>query len=296
MFKKNMDNGKLITFLDLKRPGAKIVYGVVVAILLIAVFLSIAPLVFAFLSGFKTPVEYYAVPIKFLPENFDFSRIKYIFETMGFSRYFFNTLVVVIGSIIVQFVTAGITGYVISRIRPKGSGLLFKILMLTIMLPTSMTSVPLFLQFIDTPILHLNLVNTYIPFWIMAGSNAFHILLFKNFFDNIPITYIESASIDGASMLRIFWNIVFPLSTPILITVAIFVFNAEWNSFFWPLLILKDSELSTVGLAIYNMDGGILGEPIKMLAAFIVVVPPVLIYFLLNGFVKDSSLAVGVKE
>ena len=87
--------------------------------------------------------------------------------------------------------------------------------------------VPLFMIFIDMPVIHVNLINTYVPMWLMAGANCFHIMMFKDFFDGIPTSYIEAARIDGAGHLQIFYRIVLPLSKPIIATLATFVITAE---------------------------------------------------------------------
>lgn len=108
-------------------------------------------------------------------------------------------------------------------------------------------------------------------------SDIFNILLFKNFFDKIPNSYIESAKLDGCSNIGIFTKIIVPLSIPIISTVTVFVFNGSWNNFLMPFLLLKDKTLQPVAVRLYALIAN-WTQPEQMLAAFIVMIPAIIIF------------------
>ena len=121
--------------------------------------------------------------------------------------YYYNSLVIIIGNLIFCLFFNGILGYVLSRLRPKGYKLAFLMIFWTMLVPHSMNMVPLYMSFVEVPLLKINLINTYLPLFIMAGANAYEALLFKNFFDGIPDSYVEAAKIDGCTNLGIFFKI-----------------------------------------------------------------------------------------
>ena len=124
----------------------------------------------------------------------------------------------------VKLLFCGLAGYVLSRLKPKGSSVVQTLVFWTILIPTSMGMVPLYMSLVN-----MKMLDSYIPFWLMAGANAFNTILFKSFFDGISKTYMEAARLDGAGELKIFSKIILPLSKPIFMTVAIFCFNESWG-------------------------------------------------------------------
>ncbi len=279
---------------DMKTGKGKLVYGIFVGLLVLIVIIALFPLIWAALTGFKNLPEYYKVPPTLFPEEWNFKNVTELFTVYKVQNYVFNTFIVVIGALVVCLCTTALGGFVLSRIKPTGSKLVFTLVLWTMMMPGTLTMVPLFLTFIDFPILNVSLMNTPFPMWIIAGASCYHLILFKDFFDSIPASYIESAQIDGASKLKIFTSIVLPLSKPILATVAVFVIIANWNDFMWPLLILKDQELWTLSLAMYNFKGQ-MEAPQVMMLAFLSIIPMVIIYYISQRFVATNSITEGVK-
>ena len=200
----------------------------------------------------------------------------------------------IIGSLIVEITFAATAGFVISKIKPVGAKLIFTLILWTMMMPTTLAMVPLFMTFIDLPVLHLNLMNTYFPMWLMAGANCFHIMMFKDFFDAIPTSYIEAARIDGAGYLQIFYRIVLPLSKPIIATLSVFVIIENWNSFLWPYLLLKDKDIMTISLAAYKFRDK-MAEPQALMMALVFIVPMIIVYMISQRFVVGNDNAAGDK-
>lgn len=284
----------LITSLDMKHFSGKTAYGVIVALMIIISIICVVPFVWAFLSGLKTTEEFYAVPATFIPNKFCWENIVELFAVYKIHKYAINSLILILGSLFVELSTATLGGYVLSRLKPRGSKFILALVLWTMMMPDTLSMVPLFMTFIDFPVFHFNMMGTYFPMWIMAGANCFHVMMFKDFFDKIPKSYIEAAHVDGAGKLNIFFKIILPLSKPIIATVSVFVISANWNSFMWPLLMLPDKETYPVSLALYKIQDS-LQAPKALMFSIIMVIPMVAVYFASQHFINKNSISEGEK-
>lgn len=284
----------IITSSDYKKPTVKIFYWSVVVFLVICSMIALLPVVYAFLSGFKEVAEYYSVDASFLPDKIEWRKIARVMDEIKLGKSFINSMAIFALEWFGVVIIGGIAGYVISRLRPKGSKNLFKIMLWTMMLPHTMTMVPMFMTWTDFPFIHVSFMNTLIPFVIPAMSSIMNILLFKNFFDAIPKDYIEAAKLDGCTNLGIFTKIIVPLSVPIIATITVFVFNASWNNFMGPFLYLKDKDMATVALRLYNATTE-LNEPEQMLASFVVMIPSVIVFIFASKQIMGNGMNVGVK-
>ena len=256
--------------------------------------ISLLPLIWTLLSAFKPLEEYYSVPATFFPKKFEWHNFTDLFSEYKIQHYIFNSVVQIIGSLIVEITFAATAGFVISKIKPVGAKLIFTLILWTMMMPTTLAMVPLFMTFINFPILHISLMNTYVPMWLMAGANCFHIMMFKDFFDGIPTSYIEAAHIDGAGHLQIFYRIILPLSKPIIATLSVFVITENWNGFLWPYLLLKDKKIITISLAAFKFRDKIT-EPQALMMSLILIIPMIIVYIISQKFVVDNDNAAGDK-
>lgn len=173
--------------------------------------------------------------------------------------------------------------------------MIFTLITWTMLMPSSVSTVPLFMYFVDVPIIHVNLSNTYVPMWIMAGANAFYILMFKNFFDAIPSSYVEAAKIDGCKNLSIFLRIILPLSKSIIMVVAIFTVNGAWGDFFWPYLLLKDESLFTVAVKIFHIKSGAMAMDTYVISLFFAILPPIILFLIFQKQILAGFQNAGVK-
>lgn len=285
----------LITTLDYKRTSVKISYWLIFATLIVISVISLFPIIFSFLSGFKEVSEYYSSEIKILPKNISMKKIKDACKLLNVGKSFINTLIMFAGSWFSEICIGGIAGYTLSRLKPKGGSFLFKLMLWTMLMPQTLSMVPLFLTWIDFPIFHWNFQNTYIPFWVSSMGNVFDIMLFKNFFDKIPNSYIEAAKLEGCTNVGIFTRIIVPLSKPIISTISIFVFSGSWNNFLMPFLLIKDTTKAPIALKLYLQQAG-MTEPEQMLSAFIVMLPVIVVFMLFSKQIYGNNLSVGVKE
>lgn len=287
----------ILSFMDMKKPGNKVLYWTLFALLVIIALVCVLPPLYILISSFKTTKELLQIPIQILPKEWKIDKFVTIWNNLNFGRYYANTIAVIIGSIIFSILSNGLAGYVISCLKPKGSALYATIIMWTMLLPSTLSFIAAFQNMVDLPLLHINLSNTYWPMWFSAGANAFQVLLYKNFFDSIPRTLVEAATLDGASRVKIFSKIILPLSKPIIAVDAIFTVTNCWGSFLFPYLILNSDEKKTVMLAIYNMSIGQKYTVDEQLAGIVfTIIPPIIMFFFLQKYIMGGLTLGGVKE
>lgn len=294
--KKTAKNEGLLNWSDLKTPTGKLIYWTMFAFLLLLSLICLLPVLWMFVSGFKTNQELYAIPPKLLPSSVDFSQVVRVFQVAHVGKYALNSLWIIIGCLAFDILFNGLAGYVLSRVKPKGSALLNTAIFWTMMLP-GISMVPLYMTFVDMPIIHVNLLGSFLPLWMMAGTNAFNIFLFRNFFNSIPMDYIEAARIDGASNIKIFFRIILPLSAPILSVVTIFSVIGSWGNFFWPYLILGNTGKEPISVMLYSLTQS--GSPFKaneqMLIMMMAAIPSIIVYAIFSKKILGGLNMSGIK-
>ena len=283
-----------ISDMELKRPYVKAVHTVFMVISLVLSAICLLPLVWLLLSAFKDTKEFLQIPPTFMPKKFDLNKLFYVWEMHSLAIPFLNTVYLAAGDIAFTVVFNGLAGYVLSRLKPKGSRLVFMVILWTMLLPNNVSQVPLFMTFTHFPVTGWDFSNTYWPMWLMAGANSYYILLFKSFFDSISISYFESAKLDGCSNLQMFYKLVVPLSIPVIAVISIFEFNGSWGSYFWPLLLLTDGKKYVIGQRVYILKTSV---PIDVycVAMFLVIIPPSVIYFIFQKQIMGGLTVGGVK-
>ncbi len=292
--KKQKQNNTVILPIEEKNPSSRAFYIIAYTILIILAGISLFPPLWVFLSAFKNINEFLATPPTIIPRSFEPWKVIEAWKQAHFGTAYLNTLCIGGGQLIVNLLLNGLAGYSLSRLKPKGGKLVFMLITWTMMMPHSMNMVPLYMTFIDMPIIHVNITNTYLPLWIMAGAQPFNILLFKSFFDSIHMSYLEAARIDGCTEFGIFTKIILPLSKPIVFTVSLFALNGIWGDFFWPYLILRDEKLLPTGVKIYKMATAARKDIYFMVMIF-VMLPPIIIYFTLQKYMMKGLAIGGVK-
>ena len=284
----------IITSLDFKRPQVKLLYSLLVIFIICVSLICVVPIIWLLVSCLKDMNEFLAVPPTFFPKALHPEKIGQVWKELDFGRYFINTAIMIMGSLIGTIFLNGIAGYALSRLKPLGSSVLFALIMWTMMMPQTLNLVPLFKNFLDFTIFHFNLTNTHWPMWIISVANCMNILMFKNFFDTIPISYVESAKLDGASDLGVFTRIIVPLSRPIIAVIALRVAVANWDMFLWPYLMLKDPAKYTVSVMLYYMKTTF-GVDKQIMAAFFAIIPPALIFLIFQRQIVHNDNNAGVK-
>ncbi len=297
---KNFDNKNLgaLNTINMRRTSNKVVYWGMFAILLVVALICLLPPLWILISSFKTPRELMQIPPAIFPEKFSFEKFGDIWKLLHFEKFYINTIVIAVGSVISAVVLNGLAGYVISCLKPRGSVAVLTVIIWTMLLPNTLSMVPLFKNMIQLPVLGFNLSNTYWPMWMCAGANAFNILLFKDAFDSLPISLVEAARLDGCGRMGVFGRIILPLSKPIMAVVSIFTVTSAWGDFLLPYLILTDRNKQTVMLQIYNLQTSSYSSPADqtLVAIVFAIIPPIIIFFFFQKFIMGGATVGGVKE
>lgn len=286
--------GSAISDIDIKRPGGKIAYVVFFALITLIVLVCVLPPLWVLLSSVKSTEEFYAVPPTIIPHTYEWGKLLDAWSQLNFAKYYLNTFTVIAGTIAVSVTVNGMAGYVLSKLKPMGSKLIFTMILCVYMLPSSATMVPVYKNIINFPVLNINLLNTYVPMWLMAGANAFMVMVYKSFFDGIPASYIEAARLDGANDIQIFSKVMLPLSKPVIFTSMILTFNTSWGDFFWPFLVLKDKNVQTVIVRIYSLRPTI-GLDLLITVLAICIIPPIILFMFFQKHIMAGFSIGGIK-
>lgn len=219
-------------------------------------------------------------------------------QVIDFPLYFRNSLLVSTLAVVGMTVSTAIVAYGFARVRWKGRGFFFALVLGTMMVPFPVLMAPLYVIFSE-----LGWIGTLLPLWVPAWlGGAFHggfnIFLLRQFFMSIPRELDEAARLDGCGHLRIFLHIILPLSKPALAVVALFYFTYVWNDFLGPLIFLthRDQFTLALGLQLYQSQAGNTPWSLLMAASTMVIAPVLILFFLTQRTFVQGASAEGMKE
>jgi ABC-type glycerol-3-phosphate transport system permease component len=212
---------------------------------------------------------------------------------LPFHWFLLNTYTITMLNVIGQLLSCSLVAYGFARFRFKGRSALFILLLSTMMLPSQVTMIPLFLMWSKA-----RAVDTFIPLTLPSffATSAFSVFLLRQFFMGLPRELDEAAMIDGCGPLRIWWQILLPLSRPALITVGVLAFLGNWDDFVGPLIYLDRLRNYTVSLALrtfqdqYGSDYSLI-----MAAALVHIVPVVILFFIAQRYFVKGIAMTGLK-
>jgi multiple sugar transport system permease protein len=244
-------------------------------------------------SSVMTPAQIFVMPPEWIPKPFAFANYREALTAVPFHRYLLNTLTIELFAVTGTVITSSVAAYSFARLRWPGRNLVFGILLSGLMLPYAVTIIPTFIFWQK-----LGAIDTYFPLTVPAwfGGGAFNIFLLRQFFMTIPRDLDEAAYLDGASPLRVYWEVILPLSRPALIVVAIFTFNAVWNDLLGPVLYLSDDMKYTLALGLATFQGLYSAQWHYLMAASTAVLLPILaLFFLAQRYFIEGITLTGVK-
>lgn len=250
---------------------------------------TVSPLVWMISAAFKGPGETFSPNL--LPTQPTLANFQYVFTQLPFFRYMFNSFFVSGTITILALFFHSMAAFALARLRFPGRETIFLIIFSTFLVSLPVIIVPLFMV-----VRHLGMLNSYAGLIIPAIFNAFGIFLLRQFYISIPMELQEAAILDGASYWRIYWNIILPLSRPILAALAVFFFLANWNAFIWPLTITTDQNLWVVQIAIASFHQQYTSSWNYIMAgSTIVALPTLLLFFFFQRQLIESIKTSGLK-
>ncbi len=287
--KKESYTGVIRDF-DMRHMSVKIIYYMVFAVCAAILIVCIFPFVWTILSSFKTIKEFASEP-NIIPHQFQISGFVKTWTSLKFVKYYMNSAISVLGSIVCAILFNGLFGYVMAKVKPYGSKFFEMLVMWGLLIPSTTSIVPLFMN-----LSKIGLTGTFIPLWLAMGANAFYVVLFKNFFDSIPASYIEAATIDGAGNIQIFFKIVVPLSKSITMVVGLYAITAAWSDFLLPFLLLQNTQFETVMVKLFSLMRGAKINDVEMLRAIVfAIIPPVILFIIFQKQITQVTIQSGIK-
>ncbi|HUB27611.1 MAG TPA: carbohydrate ABC transporter permease [Tepidisphaeraceae bacterium] len=214
-------------------------------------------------------------------------------DRMNFWPALANTVVITTLCIAGQIISCSLVGFGFARFRFRGRSILFMIMLSTMMLPAQVTMIPVFILF-----RWLHMIDTFWPLVIPAWlASPFFVFMFRQFFSQIPEELIEAARIDGAGNARIYWQLMLPLSGPVIAIVAIYTFLGTWNDFMGPLIYLDSPQNRTLTLALNGFKGqfGNLEAHHLMAASVVCMMPCIILFFAAQRYFVQSVAMTGLK-
>jgi len=236
-----------------------------------------------------------STPMLVFPNGIDWSNLERAWTEVHVDQFFFNTIVLAVGSWLLQLLVATTAGYALSVLKPRYGPILNGAVLATLFIPSIVLLVPLYLTILKPPIIGVSLLNNYWAVWLPAAANAFNILLVKRFFDNLPHEVFEAARTDGAGPFRLFWSIVLPMSRPILGVVSVFAIIASWKDFLWPYLVLRDPAIQPLSVRLPTIQQSTELDVFLAALAISTLIPIVMFLAFQRVFLKSAGLGGAVK-
>jgi multiple sugar transport system permease protein len=269
----------------------RVLHGALLTFLVVA---ALGPILWLAKSAVTPTQDTLRHPMALWPHGAEWSNLKTAWVELDLKLYLWNTLVIAFGSWAVQMIVAVTAGYVLSILRPRGSKLLYGLVMMTMFVPAVVLLVPLYLTVLDLPVTHTSLINSYWGAFLPAGASAFNVALVKRFFDNLPREVIDAARVDGAGDFRLFWYVVLPMSRPVLGVVSVFAVLAAWKDFIWPLVVLPDPSKQPLSVRLPRL-AGVTELDIFLAALLVSCALPVIFFVLFQRLFLHGGLDGAVK-
>lgn len=256
-------------------------------------FLWIYPFLWMLSAGFKSEREIYS-GLSLIPEQLRWENFERAWKVARIQEYFVNTVIITLGSIAIVLVSVSLMGYVLGRYQFPGKKIVISIFAATIFLPEGYTIIPI-VELLQR--LHLTNSLAGVTLAQSGGAHVVMVLLFAGYFAQLPKELEEAAVVDGASFLRVFWEIMLPLAKPVIATTIILQFMSSWNAFLQPLVLtLSRPDLRTLAVGMYAFRGQYSTDWSGMAAAAAISLAPVVITFLFLQRYFIEGIAGSVKQ
>lgn len=275
-----------------KTQGTRIGIGSIIShvLLIIVSFIVLFPFLWMIDTALKPNGQALQSPPSVIPDPIQWGNFVAAWTYLPFGHFIFNSLLVACSGTVLVLITSSLAAYAFARLRFAGRESIFVGYLGTLIIPQAVLVIPQFML-----IRSLGWVNSYQALIIPGAFTAFGTFLLRQFFKGIPLELEESALIDGASRLRILWNIILPLSKPALGVLGLFTFIGFWNSFLWPLIVVNTADMATIPLGLQMFQGQHGTEWSYMMAgATISVIPGAILVILLQRYLVEGITLTGI--
>lgn len=298
----------LLSHVELKSRKYRVLYWILFAVMVAVALITLIPALWMVMTAFKSTQEIYS-STAFLPKDFSlvkaWEQIKTAWTTLELGRSMLNTVIVSIGSVIFKIIICGLAGYVLSKFKVRGTGVVFTLVVWTMLMPATIRTVSTYMSYISFPFViddglnigtNINILDTYWPLWLGSAADCFTIILFKNNFDAISTALVEAAQIDGCTNFKIFYKIMLPIALPVVTYVAIGALSGPWSDYFTPYIVLKDAAKMTAPARLFMIKSDTsVTTNIYMMGLMILSVPTLLIFVIFQKWIVGGISVGAVK-
>ncbi|MEK3717034.1 carbohydrate ABC transporter permease [Paenibacillus sp. FSL R7-0333] len=270
----------------LKQGLYKLIFYIVCILIAVVMFL---PFYWSLLTSLKPDDEIFAMPIQWFPKHLTFEHYRKAFSTVPFALFFWNSLVLAVSGVLANLFFGSLSGYAFAKLRFRLNKPVFRVLLAAMMIPGIVTMIPTVYVMRHIPFAGGNdlfggggngLMNSFWGIILPGASGSFAVFFMRQFFLTLPTDMLEMARIEGCGEFKIFWRIYLPLTRPALATLSIFTFQAGWNSFLWPMIVLNDPDKATIQMGLQAFSYNFQTDYGPMMAGALVAILPILVLFL----------------
>jgi len=281
--------------LTVRRKSVRVRWGALLTLLVLTVgaFFMVMPLLWMFSTSMRPTSQSFSLPPVWIPTTLNFDNYAEVFRSnVPFFQFFLNSLKITLAVTIGQLLFCSTAGFAFARLRFPGRNILFILLLASLMVPTQVTVIPIFLIMRS-----LRLIDNPLSIILPSLVSAFGVFQLRQFFLTLPQDLLDAATIDGAGTWRTFWQVALPLARPSLAALAVITFNATWNNYFYPLIFLTSWQNMTLPQGIALLRGYMSsGNPSVVMAAVALSILPILIIFIVaQRWIVEAMARSGLK-
>ena len=259
------------------------------AVLAVIAIVMVMPFVAMALMSLR-PASVTSIRDIFLSTSFTLDNFRDNLSNGSMVRWIFNSFVYALVSVVCVLLLSSAAGYAFAKKRFFGRDQIFWLFVAMLVVPAQVTLVPLFIL-----IVQMDGANTYWGLIVPTLANAQGVFLLRQYIMGLPDELIEAAKLDGASEFRVFWQIILPLTTPVMATLGIFVFLWHWNDFLWPLVVAQSNDMRTLTVGLATLQSLVPSTNSLMAAAAISFVPSIIVFILCQRYIVQSISVTGMK-
>ena len=281
----------VIQDIELKSKKGKKLYIGIFILLSLMVIIQFFPMLWMFIGTFKTDPELTSTIPTMFPETWKFSNYKEAFERYDVWKNLWNTVYIIVMSLVIQLTNSIFSAYALSVMKPKIGNAVQMAFLATMMFSGTALMFPLYIQMTQ-----MGLIGSKWALILSSSVWAYSIIWFKSFFDNIPRDLFEAAKIDGANDLQILGRIVLPLSKPIISVMCVNTFMAIYNDTVYPLMLLPDQKDWTIMIRLFVLNTASAPKPSYMYVLLVVAtIPSLVIYMIAQKNLVEGVSTSGIK-
>lgn len=263
--------------------------------MLFVILLVGGPIFWMLTGALKTNQQIYTFPPIWIPPDPQWENFRAAWNSAPFERFFLNTLVTTGFGVGLELLNATLTAYALVFLRFPKKNLIFIILLAALMVPTQVTILPNYITLAD--VFGRSWINTYQGIILPGAATAFGTFLLRQAFLGLPREVLDAAKVDGCGHIRLLWDVVIPLSRPVLVTFGLISLVAKWNDYLWPLVVTNEDRMRTLAVGIsylFNPDQLTRWGPV-MAATFYVIAPLIVIYIWAQRHIIEGITAGATK-